>query len=322
MIRSLPARTIFSSFLALAAACAPGGSQAPPSPPAPEQEQGPELELEPEPAAKPALPSDVQEGLEAVRKAGETHSFEGESSSVSVLAETGELVSPIRSELSPKLPGRVGKIFVDSGARVKAGQPLLSLETDYLELEVTRAEAALESARAAVEEARGDFARKEELLEKESVSQALYDRTKAMLVRAQAAQAQAEAALALAKQRLADAVLVSPIDGIVADRRVDVGERLGEAGVAFVVVQVSPLKLRFRLPERYLAEVAVGQLVRARVEPYPDDVFEGRVTVVVRAIEPSTRSFVVEAEIPNRDERLKPGLFARVELDLSETEAS
>ena len=95
------------------------------------------------------------------------------------------------------------------------------------------------------------------------------------------------------------------------------GEHLGDATVAYVVAQVSPLKLRFRLPERHLAKVEKGQLVRARVDPYPDEVFEGRITVVVRAVDAATRTFVVEAEIPNRDERLKPGLFARVELELA-----
>jgi cobalt-zinc-cadmium efflux system membrane fusion protein len=56
--------------------------------------------------------------------------------------------------------------------------------------------------------------------------------------------------------------------------------------------------------------------VRARVEPYPGEVFEGKVTVVVRAVDRETRTFAVEAEIENRDERLRPGLFARVELEI------
>ena len=54
----------------------------------------------------------------------------------------------------------------------------------------------------------------------------------------------------------------------------------------------------------------------------PDEVFEGKVTSVVRAVDVATRTFVVEAEIANRDERLKPGLFARVELDLKAVPAS
>lgn len=262
---------------------------------------------------KPELPEDVKQGLAEVATVPQ-ETAEGPA----ILRETGELVSPVQSELSAKLPGRVGKLFVDEGARVKKGQPLLEIESDYLRIEVDRAQAALARAKAAEGEARRDFERKEGLVAKGSVSQAVYDRTRATLDQAEAARAEAEAALALAKQRLADAVLVSPIDGIVAERRTDVGERLGEATVAFVLVQVSPLKVRFRLPERYLAQVKRGQIVRARVDPYPDEVFEGKVVIVVSAVDPATRTFVVEAEIPNRDERLKPGLFARVELNLAQ----
>lgn len=263
------------------------------------------------PPPMPPLPKDVQAGLDAVANTGKNES-------ASVLVETGELVSPVRSELSAKFPGRVGKVFVDDGARVRKGQPLLEIESDYLRLESQRAEAAVTRNQAAVDDAQRDFDRKQGLLEKGSVAQALYDKTKGALDQARAALAEAEATRALAQQRLEDVVLVSPIDGIVAERHADVGERLGEATVAFVIVQVSPVRVRFRLPERHLASVRRGQVVRARVDPFPDEVFEGTVTNVVYAVDAATRTFVVEAEIPNRDERLKPGLFARVELDLEE----
>jgi membrane fusion protein (multidrug efflux system) len=291
----------FLLLLALASAC---GSQADSPAPAPPAEAPAE--------AAPALPEDVQKGLEEVATVSDATPEDS-----SVLTETGELVSPVTSDLSAKFPGRVGKVFVDEGARVKKGQPLLEIETDYLKIEVDRAEAALARAKAAEAEARRDFERKEGLVAKGSVSQAVYDRTLATLDQADATLAETEAALTLARQRLEDAVMVSPIDGIVAERKTDVGERLGEATVAFVLVSLSPLKVRFRLPERYLAQVEKGQMVRARVDPYPNEVFEGKVSVVVRAVDPATRTFVVEAEIPNRDERLKPGLFARVELDLT-----
>jgi membrane fusion protein (multidrug efflux system) len=260
---------------------------------------------------KPALPEDVKKGLAEVAAVADETTEES-----LVLRESGELVSPVSSDISAKFPGRVGEVFVDEGARVRRGQPLLAIESDYLKIEVDRAAAVLARAKAAEGEARRDFERKEGLVAKGSVSQAVYDRTRATLDQAEATRAEAEAALSLAKQRLEDAVMVSPIDGIVAERKTEVGERLGEATVAFVLVQMSPLKVRFRLPERYMALVEKGLVVRARVDPYPDEVFEGKVTIVVRAVDPATRTFVVEAEIPNRDERLKPGLFARVELDL------
>jgi multidrug efflux pump subunit AcrA (membrane-fusion protein) len=62
--------------------------------------------------------------------------------------------------------------------------------------------------------------------------------------------------------------------------------------------------------------VAKGQKVRATADPFPGEAFEGRVSSVVQAVDPASRTFVVEAEFPNRDGRLRPGLFARVELTL------
>jgi len=297
---------LFLFAAALASACGPKAEPPEPAPPDHVAQANRDV--------KPALPEDVKKGLAEVAAVAEETAEES-----MVLRESGELVSPVSSEISAKIPGRVGEVFVDEGARVRRGQPLLSIESDYLKIEVDRAQAALARATAAEGEARRDFERKEGLLAKGSVSQAVYDRTRATLDQAEATRAEAEAALALAKQRLADAVMVSPIDGIVAERKTEVGERLGEATVAFVLVQMSPLKVRFRLPERYLAQVEKGQMVRAWVDPYPDEVFEGKVTIVVRAVDPATRTFAVEAEIPNRDERLKPGLFTRVELDLRQT---
>jgi len=233
------------------------------------------------------------------------------------VAATGEFVSPVRSELAMRLPGRVGRVLVDEGARVRKGQPLLELETTYLSLDLERAQADLSRAQAAAKDAERDLSRKKELIAKSSVSQAAYDRSEAAFEQARAAVEASVAARDLARQRLADAVLRSPIDGIVAERRTDVGERLGDNSVAFVVAQTSPLKLRFRLPERYLASVHRGQPVRAAVDPYPGETFRGRVSLVGGVVDPATRSFNVETEFENRDGRLTPGLFARVEIDLN-----
>ena len=229
---------------------------------------------------------------------------------------SGELVSPVRSELAVRMPGRVGKVFVDEAQRVQKGQPLLELETQYLLLDLKRAEADLARAKAAADDAERDFKRKQELLAKESVAKAAYDRSQTAFAAAQAATQSAAAARDLAKQHLDDAVLRSPITGVIAEKRTDVGERLGEATVAFVVVQTSPIKLRFRLPERYLANLHAGEIVRASVDPYPGEVFQGRVTQVGGVIDPSTRTVAVETELLNRDGRLSPGLFARVEIDV------
>ena len=232
------------------------------------------------------------------------------------LALTGEFVAPVRSDLVPRTGGRVARVLADEGQLVRKGQPLLEMETDYVKLDLARAEADLARANAAAKDAERDFDRKKGLATKGSVSQATYDRSQAGAEQATASRAAAQAALDTARQRLADAVLTSPVDGVVAARRTDVGERLGESTVAFVVEQTAPLKLRFRVPERYLASVKAGQAVKATVDPYPGTEFEGTLSLVGGSMDSATRTFLAEAEFANRDRRLRPGLFARVSLDV------
>jgi membrane fusion protein (multidrug efflux system) len=267
-------------------------------------------------ATPPPLPADVQ-SVQAVGSPPAA-AVPGPDSLVAGgrLALTGEFVAPIRSDLVPRTGGRVGRVLVDEGELVRKGQPLLELETDYVKLDLARAEAELARAEAAARDAERDFERKKGLATKGSVSQAAYDRSQAGSEQATAARAAARAAVDTARQRLADAVLTSPVDGVVAARRTDVGERLGEGTVAFVVEQTAPLKLRFRIPERYLAAVKVGQKVTATVDPYPGTDFEGTVSLVGGSVDTATRTFLAEAEFQNRDRRLRPGLFARVALDV------
>ncbi len=232
------------------------------------------------------------------------------------LAANGEFVSPAQSSVAPKIPGRVARVMVEEGARVTRGQPLAALETDYLRLDVDRAQAELARANAGLAEAERDFERKEELRQKESVPQATYDRSRAAFDQARAAKAAAGTGLEVARQRLADSIIRSPLTGVVAEKKADAGEFLAEGGVAFVVIQTAPLKLRFRVPEKYLGRIRPGQSVVATVDPYPGERFGGSIRTVGGVIDPQTRTLFAEAEFPNRDGRLQPGLFARVEAKL------
>lgn len=229
------------------------------------------------------------------------------------LVSTGEFVSTVSSEVAARVIGRVSRVFVDEGARVTRGQPLLALETDYLRLNLQAAEAQTAQARAALDEAQRDLARKQELIAKASIPQATFDRSRAVHDQARAAHAAAAAQASLLRQQIADSTLRSPITGIVAEKRTDIGQKLGDGNVAFVVLQISPIKLRFSVPERYLGRVRVGQTVAAKVDPYPGETFTGTIKAIGGVINPQTRTMFAEAEFPNRDGRLRPGLFARIE---------
>ena len=263
----------------------------------------------------PPLPRDVQaiaEGIET-RNAATSTAPAGDANAFSA---TGEFVSPVRSELSPKSPGRVAQLLVDEGSPVRRGQPVLVLESDYVRLNLQVAEAEAARAKAARDEAARDLERKKELIAKDSIPRATFDRTQGTFDQASAAYAAATAQVALLRQQVSDATLRSPVDGVIAEKRTDVGARLGDAGVAFVVVQISPLKLRFPVPERYLVKIERGDAVVARVDPYPGETFEGTIQTVGGVVDPKTRNLIAEALFPNRDGRLRPGLFARVEARL------
>jgi RND family efflux transporter MFP subunit len=262
------------------------------------------------PPATPAMPSTATAPPAAPGTAPQAPA----PTSLAALEPTGEFVSPSRSEVAPKEPGRVAAVYVDAGARVGRGQPLLTLETDYFRIDVQRTAADLARAKAAEDDARRDFERKKGLLANQSIPQSTYDRSQSLYEQAQAAKASAEASVALARQHLDDAVMRSPMTGVVSERRTDVGQRLGEAGIAFVIEQTAPLKLRFSIPERYLGELKVGRTVAAHVDPYPGETFTGRIKTVGGVIDPATRTFFAEAEFSNADGRLRPGLFARVDL--------
>jgi membrane fusion protein (multidrug efflux system) len=259
----------------------------------------------PSPTKSNALPGDVRELAAAVEKAGQ------DSAALSS-RYSGEFASSQRSELTSRIGGRVKAVMVDEGTLVETGTPLLELETDYLDLDVKQAAAEVARAQAAFNEAERDAKRKAELVAKGSISEAANQRSASAYEQAKAGLDAASARLALAQTRRTDAVLKAPFRGVVEQRRTNVGERLAEATPAFVIVQLAPLKLRFRVRETDLNLVRKGQGVEAEVDAYPGVKFQGVISVTGGAVDPATRTFLAEARFENRDLRLRPGFFARV----------
>jgi RND family efflux transporter MFP subunit len=117
----------------------------------------------------------------------------------------------------------------------------------------------------------------------------------------------------LARQQLADTVIVSPIDGAVAERQASVGEYLAAGAPVATLVRLHPLRLRVSVPEREAASVRRGQPVRVTVDG-DSTVHPGTVARLSPAIAEQSRTLLVEAEVPNPGSRLRPGSFARAEV--------
>jgi len=119
------------------------------------------------------------------------------------------------------------------------------------------------------------------------------------------------AAYDLAAKKLADAVVRAPIGGVISDRPVQTGEFIAERTIVATIVQVDPLKLRTGVQERHAGIIEAGQPVEFRVESFGDAVFHGKVAYVSPSLDPTMRTFTVEAIVDNSDRRLKPGFFAK-----------
>ncbi len=178
----------------------------------------------------------------------------------------------------------VTAINFEEGAPVAKGTVLVQLNDD-------EERAAMEDARKAAE--------RYSVLAKSSASSAAQRDTSA-------------ATLAMAEARLKDRQIVAPFDGIAGFRNISLGDLVTPGMTVTSVYDIDPVKLEFTLPENYLPVLKPGLEIEARTSAWPGDTFKGTITVVDPRINPDTRALALKAEIPNPDNKLKPGLLMTV----------
>ena len=108
--------------------------------------------------------------------------------------------------------------------------------------------------------------------------------------------------------------LVSPINGIVTARNFDSGDMIGGEPVV-TIEQMSPVKLLVNVSESFYTRVRKGMDVNVKVEVYGDEIFHGKVSLIYPTVDPQTRTFPVEIKLPNKDLKVRPGMFARVTMN-------
>lgn len=210
--------------------------------------------------------------------------------------------------------------------------------------EVLAARAASESASAEAKLAEADAKRYENLINSGDVSRSAYERARTA---AETAQAQANASrqqyeatlntarqnyqgvatqeaslqgiraqVALARKALADVEIRAPFAGYVSARPVAVGEYVDTKTTIATILRITPVKLQLQIPQIYAPSVKLGLNVDASVSGFQDRIFQGRVTAINPAVETISRTFIAEAEFPNTDRSLKPGMFATARIEL------
>jgi RND family efflux transporter MFP subunit len=219
------------------------------------------------------------------------------------------------AKIGPKSSGVVTKIFVAEGQAVKKGAPLFQLDARQIALQRDQAQAALKAATVDSRAADVEFQRMKSLFDAKAINQVQLEQAQERLEIAKVRVEQAQVALAQANQALADATVRSPMNGVVTKKLVSEGEMatMMPPTVVLIVQDQSKLELRFRMPEKALAQLKVGQKLRAKFASLNVE----REVEIVRlspAIDPISRTVEVFAQLPNSDSALKPGMLADVEM--------
>jgi membrane fusion protein (multidrug efflux system) len=218
------------------------------------------------------------------------------------LVDETQAVGSFRSRqgvmLRPEVGGRVKQIFFDDGQRVRKGQVMVQFEDQLQQAQLSQAKAELSIAEA-------NHKRNQELVAQNFVSKRSLDESGAALEVSRAKLALADATL----QRLK---VLAPFDGITGLKQINVGDYLKDGADMVNVEDLDAVLLDFRLPERFQAKIRAGQKAQLTVDALPGRPFTAVVQAVDPLIEANGRSVGVRGCVDNRQQQLRPGMFARV----------
>jgi len=229
---------------------------------------------------------------------------------------------------------KVIRIYKEVGDLVKSGEVLAELETEMIDAQLKQAYASKASVQATIRQAevqlhtiKKDYERIKKLYEEEVVPKQQLDQIEGQFLSAQAgleaAKRKLEEVEALIKQlELTKSYhrILAPASGIVSERKIEVGEIATVSSPLFRINKISELKVKGSVPENYLYGIRLGMEAQVLVDAYPDKRFSGKVRLISPTVDPKTRTAEVEIKIDNEELLLKPGMFARINLDLKERE--
>jgi membrane fusion protein (multidrug efflux system) len=227
---------------------------------------------------------------------------------------TGSIVADRESDVAADVTGKILSASVERGAEVKAGAVLAVLDRRSASISSRGAAVDAQLALTQSDLAHLDCARADELLASGALGRSEYERIKAQChataLSVDAARARQDAALKL----LGDAVIKAPFAGVVSERYVNVGEYVQPQSRIVHLVSTDPVRVRINVPEQQVADVSAGMGVEVNVSAHPDAWFAGTIRYFGASLRELTRDLLVEASVPNPEQKLRPGMFAVVRI--------
>ena len=213
--------------------------------------------------------------------------------------QIGEYTATVEAEaknnIAPTAPGRISQIFVEVGDYVRKGQKLVQMDA-----------ANLTQLKLQLDNQETEFKRVDDLYKVGGVSKAEWDAAKTNL----------DVRRSSYENLLENTQLVSPLDGVVTARNFDNGDLYTSTQMPVLVVQqITPVKLMVNVSEPNFPKVTKGMSVKVKLDVYEGEEFEGKVSLVYPTIDAATHTFPVEITLANANQRVRPGMFARVTMN-------
>jgi membrane fusion protein, multidrug efflux system len=218
------------------------------------------------------------------------------------LPAIGSLWAVRQVTVAAEVGGRVVQLNFESGHHVKAGDPLVQLYDKPEQGDLANFQAQAKFAQVSLQRAR-------ELANRNVGSLANVDQTQAQLD-------QANASIAKTQALIAQKLIRAPFEGDLGVRQVELGQFLSAGAPVAKLTELSLLYVNVTLPEQNRSKVEVGQTVRVKVDAFPGETFEAKITALEPQVGADTRSIKVQATMANPGKRLLPGMFAKVEIVL------
>ena len=239
-------------------------------------------EAKTESSSQSAQKAKVKVALVTEREVAQTQNF------------TATVEPEVKNNIVPSVPGRIRQIFVEVGAHVSKGQKLAQMDAANLSNSETQ-----------IANLRVNYKRVSELFAVGGASQQELDNAKLQL----------NVAETNLKNLSENTFLISPISGVVTARNYDAGDMYSGQMPILTVMQINPVKLKINISESFYSLVKVGMPVDITVDVFKDKTFTGRVSLIYPTIDEKTRTFPVEVKLVNNDSKVRPGTFARVNVN-------
>ena len=240
------------------------------------------------------------------------------------VSATGTIEPVTKVAVGTQVSGTIAWLGADFNDHVKKNQVIAQLDPSLFRTAVAQSEANLARARAAYANAARTYRRSKELSARGVLAEVDLDAAQASYEQTQAEVKQAQAALSNAQVNLAHATIASPIDGVVIARSVDVGQTVAASMQAPELFQIAGdltrMQVETRIDEADIGRVAPGLKATFTVDAFPDESFEGTVRQVRLAptVDQSVVTYTTVIDVPNREQKLKPGMTANVTIGIEQ----